>query len=416
MAITVQQQPILHSPVSNPLDFVVTSTNTGQSNFRYVCDVYIKGVSSPTFFRFFADKDPQFSSGHFDVHRVIENFVSGDISYSDYGFQTNPNSYKEYQCVFGEAYGPSSGVVTYANLTSGTVSYAWNSSMDFIQFKNYLSGDYLLAGGNQKKFLTAQTNPVNEIGFNDYTENAWLYMMAQGTTDVNRMRIKTYDSSGTLIQTVDITNPYYGLTGQINRFLRFSSGTAQLNLIAASLITSGAQPIITASVAKYTLQTFNATPTLSSELFTYKIVDKCTKDSRVRLHFFNKLGGFDSFTFHASNSQSADINRSKYKRIMGGMSSANSWAYNKSDSLDINYDVNIKDRIHLVSGWMSEDDNEWLEELITSPWILLDDVTDGFISVNIVDTKYNRKKEFNIKVINIEIDIEYTYNRYRQRF
>lgn len=416
MAITIQQNPFLHSPAYNPMDFVVTSDETAQANFRYVCDLYITGVT-PAYFRLFADKDPQFGSGHFDIHRVIENFVSGDIALAGHGFQGNPKSFKKYQCKFGESYGPSSGVIVYADDEVDDVRYAWNGIMDFVEFKNYVAGDYLLTS-SAAQFLTLQPSSVF-IGLN---ENAYLYMIANTSGTPSFARVRLEDINEVQIMTYFVSNPFASAGSNDNhKFLRFGCGTKNLKLIAGSLIYDDTLTLLNTAIDIPSntyfikIRMVNAAAATRSTTMVFKIKEVCSKDTSVRLHFLNKLGGFDSFTFNMSNKQSATINRSKYKRIQGGMTSANSWAYGKSDSLNRNFDINIQDKIHLVSDWINEATSIWLEELITSPWVLIDDATDGLISVNILNTQYNRKKNVLDKVFNLEIDIEYTYKRSRQR-
>ena len=415
MAITIAQNPFLHSPAYNPLDYVVTSNNTAQDNFRYVCDIYITNVT-PSFFRVFADKDPNYNSGHFDIHRIVENFVSGDIVLADTAFNINPNAYRKYTCKFGEAYGVSSAVTVYPNLTVDTSRYAWNACLDFVEFKNLTANKYLMEEATGVgKFLTNRPEP-NNISF-DLNESAFTYIMGDDNNNSNNlMRIITYDSTGAILQTVYITNSYTSPASVTNhKFLRFASGVKQINAVPASLISGGSQPIITSSVAKYAIAILNPALNRTSETRTYKIKNVCSKDTAVRLHFLNKYGGFDSFTFDIHSAQSAAIKRSEYKRMAGGFATANSWKYDKTDSLDINFDTNIKDTVHLISDWINEDISTWLEELVTSPWIYLEDATDGLISVSIVNSQYNRKKNAFDKIFNLELDIQYSYNRYRQR-
>ena len=45
MAITIQQQPDLYTPVYNPMRFVIQSSNNTSANFKYVVDLYVSGVS-----------------------------------------------------------------------------------------------------------------------------------------------------------------------------------------------------------------------------------------------------------------------------------------------------------------------------------------------------------------------------------
>ena len=57
----------------------------------------------------------------------------------------------------------------------------------------------------------------------------------------------------------------------------------------------------------------------------------------------------------------------------------------------------------------------WLEELINSPEVYLDDSTYGLVSVNIMNSSFEFKQSVKDKLFNLEIEFEYSYDRYTQR-
>jgi hypothetical protein len=73
-----------------------------------------------------------------------------------------------------------------------------------------------------------------------------------------------------------------------------------------------------------------------------------------------------------------------------------------------------KDKVKITSNWIDEETSEWLEELITSPVVFLDDATYGLVAVSITDTNYVRKQWRTDGLSNLEITIEYSYDRTRQ--
>lgn len=409
MAITISEQPDKFAPVYNEMAYVVTSTNRTQDNFKYIADIYPTGATSPTYYRLKLSPDPTYGSVAFDIHEVLESFATKDFS-AITAFTRNTSSYISYTVKFGEEYGPSSGTTVYADLTTTSTKYAYNGIFDFEDFYNYTEADWLITTGTTKYFLTNQPSSVKVRS----EQNAYLYMMTDTANAVHRMQIKTYDSSGTLIATHKVNNDYAAIPTEGSRFLRFPAGPKNINLIDASDFDSGGQTVITGSVASYTLQTIDASGTGTSEIQTYTVDDTCTKYDVYQFHFKNKIGGYDQCSFIRLSRHNVEIERSKFKKPISSLLTSADWGYNLNTRGDVQYNTNIKDKITVHSDWVSEDEATWLEELITSPDVYYDDGT-NFFAVNITNTTYERKKTVNDKLINITIEFEYSYNRYRQR-
>lgn len=407
MAITINQSPAVYTPAYNDIIYVVTSNNKTQTNFKYVADVVIAGVSK----RLKISPHPTYGSVVFNFGRIIETYVSSDISKSTYGFQQNLNSYTSFTVQFGEEYGPSSGTTIYPNLTTGTKAYAWSSIFDFLPFQSYTATPYVLNSTTRNP----HTNKPLSVNIND-DEDAWLYIASNTSGTIGDARIRTYNSAGATIQTVIVNCPFNDVLASDNsRFLRFSAGTHNLNLIASSGVISGAQPIITGSVASYDIAFRNTATTVVSTTQTYLITNTCTKNVRYRFHFLNKLGGFDSFTFIRGSTKTVNISRSNYKKSVGALTSATAFSYSASDRQNTQYNTSLKDNYKVKSDWIDESTCVWLEELITSPEVYLDDPTYGLVAVNINNSSYQIKQTAQDKLFDLEIDFEFSYNRYRQR-
>ncbi len=71
MAITINSSPDIYSSVHAPLWFVLSSTNTGQTNFKYVCDIYVGGNLVTRLKSF---PQPTSTKGIFNVAPVIRNY------------------------------------------------------------------------------------------------------------------------------------------------------------------------------------------------------------------------------------------------------------------------------------------------------------------------------------------------------
>lgn len=411
MAITIKQSPESFSPVYNEINYVVSSDKIAQDNFQYICDLYITGVSSPAYVRLKATQDPSTGFAVFDVHRVLENYVNSDIDKSTYGFQKNTSSYVKYQCKFGEEFGLStSGTTVYADLTLSTAAYAYNGLFDFLEFQDYDDADWLINNTSSFFLTSLKSKKVRDDMY------SWVHMMVDTAGRADRMVIDVTDTSGNVTQK-SVSNAFQALADDDSRFIRFSAGPANINLISSGDIILGSQPLIPTNAASYQIYTTTGGGVRTSEKLTFTLDDTCTNHDIYVFHFLNQYGGFDSFAFIRVSRHKTEINRSKFKKPLGTLTAVTgAYSYNKKDRSDVQYDTNLKDRIEVYSDWLTDAESTWLEELVSSPEIYVDDATHGLVAVNIIDTVYERRKAVNDKAFNLRITFEYSYNRYRQRF
>jgi len=397
MAITVRQQPANLFPAYNDAVYIVTSSNVAQPNFKFVADIYVNSVKVD---RMLIPPHPTELSGKVNVSPLLESRVSVDINLSDNRILPNTNSYVLYEVKFGEAYG-SSGTVIYPNLTTVSGKYLWNAVLDYPTFCNYASGDYI---GN---FLTE--NPYVKSGMELMVDdNAWLYWNNYNL-DTSYVKVMTYNSVGTLIGTFKIDNKY-----TTSRFLRMPTGPYNILDIPDAQFTLGIQPIITGSVDHYTVQTFNVSNVSISNLARYSIVDNCSRYEKRRLQFLNELGGYDTFNFTLVSKETMDIERSMYKKDLGSYGTSYSFVNSPNDRAYSQYHTRIKDKISIQSDWVTEEQLAWLEQLVTSPDVRLDDGI-YLIPINITNTSFEKKKVVNEKLFNLQLEYTLSYDRYRQR-
>lgn len=398
--ITIRQAPPTLAPAYNDANYVFTSTNVGQPNFKFVVDLYVGGVKVD---RMFVPPHPTHLSGLANVAPLLESRISKDIAFADNRILNNSNSYLTYTLKAGEAYG-SSGTTIYPDLAQATGKYIWNGIYDFEDYIGYSSGTIVANGSSPVNFLTNAPSS----GTIEMDDNAWLYWC-----DLNLQSsyayIVTRASDLSTLNTFKIDNKF-----TTTEFLRIVSGPANLNTIPNAQFTLGAQPILTGVEHSYSIQIFDATNREITKRYFYTLASNCSKYEKRRLIFFNKLGGYDTFTFNKLSKEKADIDRSNYKKNLGSYASANSFVYSKNDRANSQFHTKIKDKISLESDWITEEQATWLEELLTSPDVYLDDGT-ALIPINITNGSYEKKKTVNTKMFNLSIEYTLSYDRYRQR-
>lgn len=417
MAVTIEDIPVASGetivPGYSKQVFVVSSDKTAEDNFNFICDIYITGVSSPSYFRIRKPVEPGTTYGVYDVHRIIEDYISHDIDKDTYDVQALGNSFASYLCKFGEEFGASSsGVTAYPDQAVSDTFFANNMALDFIDRKDYTEDAYTMTTSTQADFLTN----APQSGWVAYTEDAWLGIQTNSDgakKPVDYIQIQSYDADGVSQKIVQIDNIYASFPGESSRFLACPSGPNNLNQIAAGRFQLGSQPVIATDTAKYYLQCFDVNGVAVSSQYWYTIDAQCTPHEVWRFHFLNKLGRFDSFSFTRASRQRSAVERKHFRKKLGSQSGG-AWSYNKKDRSKIAYNTVAQDRITVNSDWVSADTSDWLRELMESPVVYYDDGT-SLIAVNIVDDSYEKRRHENDTIFNIIMTFEWSYNRKLQR-
>lgn len=410
MGITTNKSPNNPTPVYNDVGYSVSSNNTTQTNFKYVADVYWAGATAPI--RKKQPAEPSNGYCYFDVAGVLKSYVTRDPAITTTnGFAHASNSYINYTVQFGEEYGASSATTVYPNLTTATGT-VWNASYPYDQFMQTVAiSQYTTANAN-RKFLTehpgSAATPIKVQSTDTYT----LYFLNTASAAYN-VQIKTYDSSGTLIQTVEHGSVYT----TNDKVLMIGCGPSNLGLLTGSeLRFSGSLPVVSASVDYYTVQLVDSGGSAISVAMRFKIYEECSKYDIYRLQFLNYLGGYDFFSFYGAPKKTTEIQRDFYKKRQGSWSS-NQFVYSYKDRSKTQYNTIAQDSIRLVSDWTNPSENSWLEGLVSSPDVYYYDPNlRNWIACTLADSGFEYKTRERDGLFNLEVTIQPSFNRYRQQF
>lgn len=409
MAITIIQQPETYSPVYNPLTIVADSTNKGQTGFRYLFDVYRAGDSSYYTRHRISPRDADGGFGVFDPRRILESLVTHDIQMGITGITKNANSYIGYVVEIGEEYG--STVDEGLESVSG---FAYNAVFDEDEFLSYAPLEYVCnVGPTSAQFLTNMPSSVNIRS----TEHAWLHwmMQADGTESVG---IKTYDSTGAMIGHYKVDNSFAAIPDDDSRFLRFPAGPASIALIPAidvDQVVASPMPVISASVASYTIYIRRTGGTPATPEQEFVITEPCTKFPIHRFHFLNTLGGIDSFSFTKVHRKRSDIQRSTYKQQRGRFVTSSSYTHTKADHGLKDHYIRMQDKELFNSDWISEEESDWLYELASSP-IVFKEENEELIAYKIMASEFQHKTNTVDKLIQLQLEMVPARYNYRQRY
>jgi hypothetical protein len=236
--------------------------------------------------------------------------------------------------------------------------------------------DYImLTGSGNTPFLTNAPNPYSICP----SENAFLTFV---TNTCNAVRVITQDSS-----LAGIDEGLFWLAPDTT-FVPATIGVGMTNLATQSYF-QGSVNMADPNIAQYQIHVGNAYFFGSSYIFVqasetrFFKVTECCEERSVRLHWLNRLGGADAYTF-SSKKTYGEKNKSQLAQIpqVFGYTLPPAVSYSKG-SFKIQQETQVE---YEVEGkFYDEATGAWLAELLSSPEVYME--TDaGLIAVVITDS------------------------------
>jgi hypothetical protein len=409
MAITVISEPATFEPIYNYLNYKVSSTNSGAAQFKYLYDVYIDSV----FITRVANSPAPDGYGYFDASRIVEAYVSQDISslLTDDGTPAFklPNSYIEkLQIKFGEQYFVTS-LETHPDLTLSDISYPFNAALKYLDRAAYSQATYLMNGSQTSKFLT---NFPREIYLTRDQRQFLTLIRSAIVSGVNESyRVRAYDISDTNIFNW-IVNTNIASNNDGGRSLRIPIGYSNLSEVSDTHVTGDDWSDFNApEVSYYTIQLWNTNSSLpASELITVKFKEDICRYTPKEIYFQNKFGAFETFVFQLVNTERVNASKTFYTKA----NSISQLNYSQSDRRQTVLNVNQQTSYTADSNWLSEDESLWLQELISSPVAMLRE-GNLLIPINITNESYSIENKERRKLFKIQIQYQLTVKDDTQR-
>lgn len=387
MAITINQEPQLASPANNPLVFTFSSDNTTEANFSYVIEVYVNGGLHSTH-KVFPESGANSRFDCSEVMRSVVRSLNPVVNAINYNYDSTWSSY--YITVY-ESYGDP--IEIHASATSSTLN-AFNGALrhiDFISWDYGLYDPYLTDGA-----LMLTSFPRGEkyiVGMLDRT-----FVSVLNTTESSLdLFVDLYDITGTLIASD---------TAAIDNYFITSIDASPDSLINNMSFTIGNFE----DCYFYEVYT-SVTLGYSTERFRIYMDHSCERFTNYRLHWLNKFGAWDSFSFNLLSQESTDISSTQYKREKGIWKGDN-FQYNRNRGEVMTVSKSSIDKMILNSDWMKEAVQNWLvRELSESPKVNLYIESDtDFEPVNVAASNTVLKKKYTAGLIQENVTIERTYS------
>jgi len=386
MSITSLINPSGEVSVQDTLWHIAYSDNSGQTDFKYVFDVF---NGSEQLVRVKLYPDPTTGRGYFDAGSVVRNEFS--VSWflpegGDGSFVKQPNASGEISLTYNIRVGEDFSGITTLNLASGNVTaYNWRPPL-FNRRQSTISVF-------NNKYMTNRRK-VAKIKLGEK-----LFIPYKGTGSL-RLNYQTYNASNTLVASGNSENNYTS-----NGFFQMDIGTAAVNISAGS-------SVITSSTSYYKVRVENTTTSQFSDWFTVYL-DCDNRFTPYCLHFINQYGMFETMRFSKASKLTMNVERKTYEKLPERFTNTAVTYYNDNNvyhETKINYASKYQWNYKLTSDLMPDEDYQWLSELITSPLIYFEKDGD-FYPVTIMATTYDYVEHQTDGLRPLQVDIELNQKR-----
>ena len=395
MAITFHTQPQIFTPGSNPVVWTFSSDETAQANFSYIVEVYVNTILHSTHQVF--EQSGIYSK--FNASEIARALLSSPLVLDGTLVTLYSSAFDLIEITVYEQYGTPPAIEA---SDSSQAKYVFNAALRHQDFVNWDFNLYNISTGNSigsgMKYLTSWPRTYKYLcGLN---EKVFLGFISDDTGLA--VDIRLYNSANSLI----VSSLGNSITYQP---LNVIDASPQ-NIINNTAITSGNF----STCVYYTVRT-NGTGGGAffgrSEVFKIYIDTECQRYPSRRLHWLNKFGVWDSFTFDLVSTDSTKVEGNRYEKEKG-IWDAENYVYPLYQGEGTTFSKRAEDTLTLNSDWIKEDVQQWLvRELYESPKVYLE--SDGnFEPVNVTNASYKLKVSRRDGLIQelVEISRTYIYN------
>jgi hypothetical protein len=389
MSYDLKYEPVQFSSAHGDLVYVVFDTVKANSpsfpNFKYVADVYVGGVMVS---RLKAFPDPVNNFGVFNIGNIVRNYVDSQLTSPNFGAIKSDvlfNYGKFVEVKFGNEYGATPVLSTNLLLSTGLNCY------------NYYTGRLVGAFENLSPYYgrVVSTRPLRT----NYMSGTSKYLIPYFANDANyRIHIDSYTSAGSFISGIDINVT----TPEIDTLTIYNLSVVNINANHPAIIPSNA--------AYYTVRFENLDPPAGWQDITYRFDIVCEPRYQVyTLHFLNRLGGYESYSFSKRSKRLIDIQRKDFTKLKYTIDSNGDMQYSSGYVMNddaVTYYGNFKERLELNCDWLTEAQLTWLSELVKSPQVYIEE--NGYlVPFKITDQSFEYKQRAGDRNFNLKIAGEY---------
>ncbi len=394
MSITITNTPINYSPVYNPNIYIVSSSLTGEDSFRYVADIYSGGTQLG---RLKSVPNPIAGWGKFDISGVAQSEMEVQHSFDNGVFSTE-SSWSSLEARFGWEYVDSNGeFVQILNNTNNTRIY-FNASPTYKEYTELQNGShpYLISGSATGKYPLTVRREIETAG----DTKQWLTYL---TNDHNRIRFLEIRDDDTSQEEIFIDLPSGLRNNTDGKMVAFRVDGPWLDDNTAY-----PDPLI-----NYSVRSVNNVGNPTSEWVSFRRLP-CARWELYSLYYLNRWGGIDSFSFNGRTDERYNVRRETYKRTQPRINIDGTVDWDAQLHGERVYNSTYETNYRLNSGWVREDQQETVKDLMSSPLVWMESTKLGIqpVVLNSNDFEIKHGKD---GVISIRVDVKVTEPNTRQR-
>jgi len=344
----------------------------------------------------------QENKAFYDPSRILQTQIAAQVaipSANHLGAFDATDIHTEY-ALFIQEEDKVGGVYVGGATHSTKVKSVWNGVRDRVDWLSFDYTDYdMIASVIGNSCLTDSPN-TQYINTN---QSAFLYFLSSDNS-ITTCNIDSYDSDGSILQSGNFT------VATTNKYGYVAVGTYDLVNSNASIWTGSTPSTIIDGASYYNVWLGNAE---KQEEFTFYIDAKCSKYTPIRLHWLNRLGGFDSFNFNLKSEQETDINRSTYMQEEHRFTGT-SWVYDSMSRGETDYHISTQDKLTVNTDYLTETESTWMNDLFTSP-VIYQEINNTLIAVNGKPKNVRKQTSLNDKLMQYTFKLDYSLTNNRQR-
>jgi hypothetical protein len=419
MALVFDQVPQTYTPVYNQSPWVVRETDTSGSigDWRMLCRVISATLGTVEVARFLIRfRDNTERRIVFDPSEVLQGLISYDFQPAESSgpWQLAPNSLHWYFMNF-QSQKYIGGVWKTQNEFTPAKKCVWNAALEVYKFASYWQGAFISFQNAPAIPLTKYIPNLANIGLN---ESYWVSFLSgdeQAPLLATLTKYPLPDLQGTPLAADPAYGNQFGLSFTLfpsvagNRFTRPSTrvGIGPLDFAAI------ASPPVFTGVQSYKVVFTSTTSGSPTEVeFSFNI-NSCYKYPPTRLHWLNKAGGFDSWTFGMKSRVDEKIDRKQFYKqkntLVGG-----AYGYDTMSRGTTDYHISTNEEITLNTDLLTDAELEHLRILVSSP-VVFAQFGGIYISVNVMDKSWKQKRGQQDGTFSLELTISPSMDNMRQR-
>lgn len=302
----------------------------------------------------------------------------------------------------GTAQRPYLNVQNSINVTANT-TYVLSMQLESISGTISYNNVILIVGNPSGSTLTYYRNGVEVLaGQQAQTGKLEIKLQVGATSGVAGIRIGL-GASGVATGTIVFSQPQFEQATSATTYVPTKLISAKSGTICRFPIGANIPDGIPSGVDGYTINPISSGGSSVGSVYNIAIDDRCSKFESIDLFFLNRLGGVESFRFNLLHRKTHTIERKTFRKNPYTLN-VNTYNYSKSSHALTNYHNEDKISYVLNSNYLTEEEAEWLTELVNSPLVW---IYDGELkAVTVKNTEYEERLHVNDKVFNLNLEVE----------